>query len=242
MESDRMTSLADIESLLDDLVDELKHGGLEPEAALVPANELAEAVVGFVSALTVSPDPPPDMLDQVAEAVAFAQKGYAAVSERLPAESPEQETLGLLAGYWEMRTTAARLEASVVRNRSAVLAAVPAPETSSSPLQAKATTKAGAPPTTSDPAEVRSKSGLGPLGSDDRPEADLGDDPFRPGTIEDFGTREQAKHRVSGFRRPPSDVGIDKAATTGKGTDPLGRARKLGLYKAREGEESGDGR
>jgi hypothetical protein len=242
MEGDRMTSLADIESLLDDLLDELKHGGLESAAALVPANELAEAVVGFVAELTMSPDPPPDMLDQVADAAAFAHKAYAAVSDRLPDESPEQDALGLLAGYWEMRTAAARLEASVVRNRSAVLAAVPGSDTPVSPLQATPTTKAGTPPTSTDLAEARSKSGLGQLGSDDRPEADLGDDPFRPGTIEDFGMREQAKHRFGGIRRPPSDAGIDKAATTGKGTDPLDRARRLGLHKARKGEESGDGR
>ena len=135
-EGDRMSSLARISLLLEDLKDELKDGRLEPAAGMIRANELAETVVDFIADLTVGPEPPTDMLDQVAEAASQAQQGYEAVRERLTADSPEQDTLGLLAGYWEMRAVAAGLEASVVRNRSAMLAAVPAPEPSAPALLA----------------------------------------------------------------------------------------------------------
>ncbi len=133
-EGDRMSSAAKISLDLKALEDQLKDGRLEPAAGIVSANELAETVVGFIADLTVGPAPPADMLDQVAAAARQAQQGYEAVRDRLAFDSPEQDTLGLLAGYWEMRAVAAELEASVVRNRSAMLAAVPASEPSAPAL------------------------------------------------------------------------------------------------------------
>lgn len=242
-----MSSLARISLLLEDLKDELKDGRLEPTAGMTRANELAETVVDFIADLTVGPEPPTDMLDQVAEAASQAQQGYEAVRERLTADSPEQDTLGLLAGYWEMRAVAAGLEASVVRNRSAMLAAVPAPEPSAPALLAPSSAPALLAPSTTkvstaatDLAEVGPGWGLGPPASGDRPETRPGDVPAPPGT-EDFGTGAEVKHALGGIRRPAGVLSIGKASTTAKGTDPLDRVRRLGSHKARPGEESGDG-
>jgi hypothetical protein len=237
-----MTSLADLEIMLNDLVE----GGFARDEAVVRANELAEAVVEFIAGRTSGGDPPPEALDDVVGAAALAQQGYEGVGGRFDNNTPERGTLTQLSAYWEMRAASARLEASVVRNRSAMAATVAAPATPTSRLRAFGT-KAAASTTSVDVAEVTPKLDLGPSLRDRRPEARAGDVPTRQATGDDLGAAEQFKEAqskqaqfkqaVEGIARRRGERGIDQASTSSKGTDPT--ALELSEVPRGKGREDG---
>jgi hypothetical protein len=234
MAGDRMISLADLESLLD----ELTEGDLEPEEAVVAANELAEAVVGFIAERSSGEDPPAEALDDVVDAASLAQQGYEDVGDRFGKGSAERDTLIQLSGYWETRAASARLEASVMRNRSAVLVGTPTTSTPTSPLQA-ASTKADGSATPADLTEVSPKSGLGALGSGGRRGKRSGSVPTRQGrNVLELGSGEHFKEAIAGIARRSGRLGLDDASIPGKGTDP--NAGTLGVDEAPSGKESDD--
>jgi hypothetical protein len=216
---DRVTSKTDLKILLNDL----KEGTFTRDEAVVHANELAEAVVGFIAERTGGLDPSAEAFDEVGDAASVAQQGYEWVGGLVDNGTPMRDTLMQLSGYWEMRAASAHLEASVMRNRSATAAPVTAPTTSTSDLSVPST-KAAGPTTSVDVAEVKPKLDLGQAPRDRRPEARSGDVRTRPSTGDGLGAAAQNKRQfnqdVEGIARRRGHRGFGEASTSSKGTDP----------------------
>ena len=217
-----MTSLADLEIDLEDL----KERGSSADEAVVDANALAEAVVGFIAERISEPDPLAEALDDVVRAASLAQQGYEEVRGRYGSNAPERETLIQLAGYWELRAAAARDEARVMRNMSALAAAVTAPATPPTSDLSVSSMKAAT--TSVAVAEVKPKSDLGTPQRDRRPEAGTGE-VTRQATDDDLGSAEELKDAP--FRKDSGARAIG-APTSSKGTE----GNALGLNDVTRGK------
>ena len=227
-----MTSRAD----LDELLTNLKEESFAPGEAVILANELAEAVVGFIADRAGGHDPPADVLDDVVDAAEFAQKGYDEAATAFQKGSPERETLKELSAYWEMRAAAARYEAGVMRSRTMMAAEVATPATPASPLHASSSSKTAAPTTSVDVAEVTSEWDPGVTERDRRPEARAGDVLTRQAGGDAIGIGEQYKQDLKKIARGRGGLRVDEVSTASKGTDPT--ALGLELSKTPRRQES----
>lgn len=209
-------TLADIEALVDDLEDGLFD---RPEEAVQAANRVADLVVEVIEHLTALVDngggAPSERVqaayDELVEAAESAQRGYEAAQRAYPAGSVERDALILVAGYWQMRAATARLESSIAKDRSAMLAemrpAAPAPPPRSQPVAPVG----------------RAKPGL---------DREVNRTPVRPPGRQPLHGRpaaREATNRPGPSRRLHADARGDAAGEgrTGKIADPLERVRNL---------------